>query len=163
MLKYVQAVAFLAFSPLLSAQLSLRNADVIKMVKAGLVEDLIITTVNASPGYYDTSVDGLANLKRAGVSDKEFSAIVQRAFHICFAGTDRDQLQGLQLSQMEDLLQKFHCGPQHSDQEPVPSAQAPPLADAMPRTPATRFVSSIRKVTLNLEFAPFAGQIAKVS
>jgi hypothetical protein len=150
MLKYVQVVAFLAFSPLLSAQLSLRNSDVIEMVKAGLGEDLIITTVNASPGYYDTSVDGLANLKRAGVSDKEFSAIVQRAFHICFAGTDQAQLQGLQLNQLEDLLQKFHCGPQHSDQQPVPSAQAPPLAHATPRTPVTISALSTSTVTLSL-------------
>jgi len=149
MRKYLQAVAFLAFSPLLSAQLALRNADVIKMVKAKLNEDLIITTVNASPGYYDTSVDGLANLKQAGVTDKEFSAIVQKAFHICFAGTDQDQLQDLKLSQMEDLLQTSHCGPQHSDQEPVPGAKAPPLADATPKNPVTRSLSSIREVTLN--------------
>ena len=131
--KYIPALAFLAFSPLLAAQLSLRNADVISMVKAGLNEDLIITTVNAAPGYYDTSVDGLANLKRAGATDKEFSAIVQKAFHICFAGTDRDQPQDLQLDQMEDLLQKFHCGP-HFDRQPAPAAQAPPHAVAAPPT-----------------------------
>ena len=133
MLKYFPAVVFLAFSPLLAAQLALRNADVIHMVKAGLNEDLIITTVNAAPTYYDTSVDGLANLKAAGVSDKEFSAIVQKAFHICFAGTEQERLQNLQQSQMEDLLQKFHCGP-HYDHTP-PAAKAPPVAATSPGAP----------------------------
>jgi hypothetical protein len=108
------AFAFLAFSPLLIAQLSLRNYDVIKMVKAGLGEDLVITVINASPGYYDTSQNGLAALKSAGVSDKIFSALVQRAFHICFAGTDRDQLRGLRIEQMEQLLQESGCGPKSS-------------------------------------------------
>jgi hypothetical protein len=135
--KYIPALTFLAFSPLLAAQLSLRNADVISMVKAGLNEDLIITTVNAAPGYYDTSVDGLANLKRAGVTDKEFSAIVQKAFHICFAGTENDRLEDLQLGQMEDQLQKFHCGP-HFDHQPTPAPQAPPTAFTAPTPPATR-------------------------
>jgi hypothetical protein len=105
----------LILSPLLAAQLSLRNADVIKLVKAGLDEDLIITTINASPGDYDTSASGLAALKSAGVSDKEFSAIIQRAFHICLAGTDRDRLQGLRLGQMVQLLQEYRCGPRHSN------------------------------------------------
>lgn len=112
------AFLFLAASLPLFAQLSLRNADVIKMVNAGLGEDLIITTVNAAPGYYDTSVDGLHALKSAGVTDKEFSAIVQKAFHICFAGTQKDHSEGLQLGEMEHLLQEFHCGPQHSNQLP---------------------------------------------
>jgi hypothetical protein len=118
------AVAFLA-SPLLAAQLSPRNDDIIKMVKARLGEDLIITVINASPGYYDTSTNGLAALKSAGVSDKVFSAIVQRAFQICFAGTGRDQTEGLKLGQMEKLLQKNGCGPQHSDAKPAPAAPAP--------------------------------------
>jgi hypothetical protein len=134
MLKYVLAFVFFAFSPFLEAQLSLRNADVIHMVKAGLGEDLIITTVNAAPGYYDTSVDGLANLQGAGVSDKELSAIVQKAFHICFAGTDQDHLEGLKQGQMENLLRKFHCGP-HLDQSPPPAAKAPPVAEGAPSAP----------------------------
>lgn len=124
--KCLQALAFLALSLPLCAQLSLRNIDVIKMVNAGLGEDLIITTVNAAPGYYDTSVDGLHNLRSEGVTDKELSAIVQKAFHICFAGTDQDRIEGLQLGQMEHLLQEFHCGPQRRDQPPPPMTQTAP-------------------------------------
>ncbi|HEY1901361.1 MAG TPA: hypothetical protein VGG56_02955 [Terracidiphilus sp.] len=162
MLRYIPAVVFLAFASLLSAQLSLRNADVIKMVKAGLNEDLIITTVNASPGYYDTSVDGLANLKQAGVTDKEFSAIVQKAYHICFAGTDQDQLQGLQLDQMEDLLQKFHCGP-HFDRQPAPGVKTAPLADAMPRIPLAMPAFSMRRATLNQSLTATSAALGKRS
>jgi len=113
MRKSFLALAFLASSPLLMAQLSLRNYDVVNMVKAGLGEDLIITVINASPGYYDTSPSGLAALKNAGVSDKIFSALVEKAYSICFAGTDRDQLRDLRLDQMEQLLQETGCGPHH--------------------------------------------------
>lgn len=115
MRKGIFIFAVMIFSPLLLlAQLSLRNYDVIHMVKAGLGEDLIITVINASPGYYDTSPSGLAALKSAGVSDKIFSALVQKAYHICFAGTDRDRLRGLRLDQMEQTLQEYGCGPKRA-------------------------------------------------
>ena len=123
------ALIFLAFSPLLVAQLAPRNEDIVKMVRAGLGEDLIITTINASPGYYDTSVAGLAALKTAGVTDKVLSALVHKAFQICFAGTGQDQVQGLTLGQMEKLLQDTGCGPQHSAVPPL-SAQVAPVPNA---------------------------------
>jgi hypothetical protein len=77
--KYILAIVFLAISPLLYAQLELNNAAVIKMVKAGLSDDLIITSVNLMPGSYDTSPDGLIALKSAGASDKVVGAIVTKA------------------------------------------------------------------------------------
>jgi hypothetical protein len=79
MRKQLLAVVFLACCPLLLAQQSLNNDSVIKLVKAGLSEDLIITTINASPGTFDTSANGLIALKSAGASDKVVSAIVLRA------------------------------------------------------------------------------------
>jgi hypothetical protein len=69
----------LAISPLLFAQQALNNDAVIKLVKAGLSDDLIVTTINASPGTYDTSPDGLIALKAAGASDKVVAAIVLKA------------------------------------------------------------------------------------
>ncbi|MGA2085883.1 MAG: DUF2846 domain-containing protein [Terracidiphilus sp.] len=62
-----------------SAQKALNNDSVIKLVKAGLSDDLIVSAINASPGTYDTSADGLIALKTAGASDKVLSAIVQKA------------------------------------------------------------------------------------
>lgn len=72
------AAAFLLTCPVLFAQQGLDNDAVVKLVKAGLSEDLIITTINGSSGTYDTSADGLIALKTAGVSDKEVAAIVMK-------------------------------------------------------------------------------------
>jgi hypothetical protein len=77
--KYILAIVFLVISPLLYAQLALNNEAVIKLVKAGLSDDLIITTVNVMPGSYDTTPDGLIALKSAGASDKVVGAIVSKA------------------------------------------------------------------------------------
>jgi hypothetical protein len=63
---------------LLGAQQTLNNEAIIKLVKAGLSEYLIITTINSQAGSYDTSTDGIIALKVAGVTDKVVSAIVQK-------------------------------------------------------------------------------------
>ncbi len=75
----VLTIALLLLCPLLFAQQALDNQSVIKLVKAGLSEDLIVTTINSSPGTYDTSADGLIALKKAGASDKVIAAIVVKA------------------------------------------------------------------------------------
>jgi hypothetical protein len=72
------AVLFLAFCPFLIAQQALSNDSIIKMVKAQLSDDVIVATINASPGAFDTSPDGLIALKQAGVSDKVIAAIVAK-------------------------------------------------------------------------------------
>jgi len=77
--KSILAFVFLALCPLLYAQQALNNDAVIKLVKAGLSDDLIVTTINSAPGSYNTSVDGLIALKSAGVSDKVVAAIVAKA------------------------------------------------------------------------------------
>ena len=61
------------------AQQTLNNDSVVKLMKAGFSEDLIITTINRSQGSYDTSVDGLIALKNAGMTNKEIAAIVAKA------------------------------------------------------------------------------------
>jgi hypothetical protein len=73
------ALVFLTFCPILVAQQALNNDSVIKLVKAGLSDDLIISTIDAQKGIYDTSADGLIALKGAGVSDKVVSAMVAKA------------------------------------------------------------------------------------
>jgi hypothetical protein len=73
------ALVFLVFCPLLVAQQALNNDSVIKLVKAGLSDDLVVSTINASPGAYDTSADGLIALKTAGVSDRVVATIVVKA------------------------------------------------------------------------------------
>jgi len=79
MRKILFAIIFLVITPLLFAQQSLNNDAVIKLVKGGLSDDLIISTINAQAGNYDTSPDALIALKAAGVSDNVVAAIVQKA------------------------------------------------------------------------------------
>jgi hypothetical protein len=71
------AVVFLAFCPLQFAQQAaggaaqeFNNDSVIKLIKAGLSDELIVSTINALAGAYDTSPDGLVALKAAHASDK---------------------------------------------------------------------------------------------
>lgn len=53
----------------------LTNGDVVKMVKAKLGEDIIISTVNSSASNFDTSVNGMVTLKEAGVSHAVIKAM----------------------------------------------------------------------------------------
>jgi hypothetical protein len=73
------ALVFLAACALLTAQQALNNDAIVKLVKAGLSDDLILSTIGAQAGTYDTSTDALIALKGAGVSDKVVAAIVAKA------------------------------------------------------------------------------------
>ena len=79
MRKSLLSFAFLLICPILPAQQTLDNAAVIKLAKAGLSDDLLVTTINASPGQFDTSPNGLIALKAAKLSDKVVAAIVLKA------------------------------------------------------------------------------------
>jgi hypothetical protein len=71
-------VAIFALCPILLAQ-GLDNNAIIKLAKAGMSDDVIVSTVNASQGNFDTSANGLIALKNAGVSDRVISALVLKA------------------------------------------------------------------------------------
>ncbi len=76
---YVVALSLLAALCLaVLAQETLTNESIIKMVKAGLGEDLILSMVNAQPGKYALGVDDMIALKGAGVSDKILSAMAKK-------------------------------------------------------------------------------------
>ena len=87
MRKAIIACLVLILSSALLAQQSLDNDAVIKLVKAGLSDDLIVTTINSSPGTYDTSANGLIALKKAGATDKVVAAIVVKASGASTSGT----------------------------------------------------------------------------
>jgi hypothetical protein len=78
-MRFILATIFLLSGPVLEAQTALNNEAVIKLIKAGLSDDLIVSVVNAVPGTYDTSTDGLIALKSAGAGDRVVSAIVLKA------------------------------------------------------------------------------------
>src|SRR6478736_4949755 len=76
--KRLLAFALLVFCSLLTAQQTLNNDGVIKMVKAGLSDDVVAAAVTSSPGTYDTSTEALVALKTAGVSDRVVAAILTK-------------------------------------------------------------------------------------
>lgn len=77
--KLMLFAAVVSLAGLLAGQQSMNNASVIKLAKAGLSDDVIISKINASPAAFDTSTDGLIGLKSAGVKDKVVAAIVVKA------------------------------------------------------------------------------------
>ena len=60
------------------AQATLTNDAILKMAKAGLGEDIILSTVKSQPGSYTTSPDDLIALKGAGLSDKVIAAMMEK-------------------------------------------------------------------------------------
>ncbi len=60
------------------AQTALTNDAIIKMVKAGLGEDIVVSTIKSQPARYTTGPDDLIALKGAGVSDKIIGAMMEK-------------------------------------------------------------------------------------
>lgn len=55
---------------------ALTNADVIKMVKGGLEESVVVAAIQSRPGNFDTSPDALIALHQAGVTKAELDAML---------------------------------------------------------------------------------------
>lgn len=68
-----------ALCPVMMGQKSqkpLSNADVIKMVKNGLPESVILSSIQSSAAHFDLSPNGLISLHKAGVSQKIMDAMM---------------------------------------------------------------------------------------
>lgn len=63
-----------------SAQDILTNESIVKLVKAGLGEELILSMVQNQPGKYSLTADDLVKLKESGVSEKILAVMVQKGF-----------------------------------------------------------------------------------
>jgi hypothetical protein len=72
------AACLVLASTLCAAQQVMDNAAVMKLAGSGLSEDLIVQTITASAGHYDTSTDALIALKKAGITDKEVGAMLTK-------------------------------------------------------------------------------------
>jgi hypothetical protein len=59
------------------AEGALRNEDIIKMAKAGFDDAIIIAKIGSSKCQFDTSTDGLIQLKQNGVSAAVLKALVE--------------------------------------------------------------------------------------
>src|ERR1700687_3871689 len=60
------------------AQETLTNESIIKLVKAGLSDDVIVNVVNLQPGKYSLSADDLIALKNANVSPRVITAMMNK-------------------------------------------------------------------------------------
>jgi hypothetical protein len=58
---------------------TMTNDSVLRMHNAGLADDLILQTISAQPGRYDTDPDSLIALKQAGLSDAILKAMASKA------------------------------------------------------------------------------------
>lgn len=79
MRKSILAIVLFVICPFLLAQQTLNNNEIVKMIKAGLSDDLIIASINAQPGVYDISGEGLVAFKASGASDKLLAAIIAKS------------------------------------------------------------------------------------
>src|ERR1700688_137080 len=62
-----------------AAQQPLTNEGIIKMVKGGLGEDIIVTVIERQPGTFSITADDLIRLKQAGATDKILAAMLRKA------------------------------------------------------------------------------------
>lgn len=61
------------------AQVALDNASIIKMVKGGVDEVVVLSMIKGQPGAYDVSADAVVELKREGVTSREIEAMTAKA------------------------------------------------------------------------------------
>jgi hypothetical protein len=54
----------------------LTNVDIVKMVKAGVPESVVLQSIQSGPGKYDVSPTGLVALQKAGVTQNEMNAML---------------------------------------------------------------------------------------
>jgi hypothetical protein len=65
--------------PAVSApQKTLTNSSIVRMVSAGLSDDLILQAIAAQPGQYTTDADSLIDLKDANVSERVITAMINK-------------------------------------------------------------------------------------
>lgn len=78
-MKHLRLYLICAFlTALLFGQQALTNDSVIKLVKAGMGDDVVVNMIDTQPGNFAVGVDDLIALKSAGVSDKVIAAMVVR-------------------------------------------------------------------------------------
>jgi hypothetical protein len=74
-----RTLVFLVFACLaVTAQDVLNNESIVKMVRAGLGEGVIVSMIQSQPGKYSLTADDMVSLKGQGVPDKVLAAMVTR-------------------------------------------------------------------------------------
>ncbi len=99
------------------AQKLLTNADVVKMVKGGLPESVILSEIKSSPSIFDLSPDALIHLHRAGISKRIMDAMMSAGSKEAAPGTPPPSADNPPPS-----------GASEAQPQPAPAAAAPPPA-----------------------------------
>src|SRR5579863_4245442 len=71
-------LAIFLFAASLAAQQALNNDSILKLVKSGIGDDLIVSMVQIQPGKYSLSADDVLKLKQGGVSEKVITAMTKK-------------------------------------------------------------------------------------
>src|ERR1700743_747323 len=76
-MKKIQVVlAVVFYAAMVLAQQTLSNDSVLKLVKAGMGDDLIVNMINSQPGSFALAADDVVALKAGGASDKVIGAML---------------------------------------------------------------------------------------
>ena len=75
---FTLAATLTLFLTVCFAQTVLTNDAILKMAKAGLGEEILVSTIKSQPGRYATTPDDLIALKGAGVTDKVIAAMMEK-------------------------------------------------------------------------------------
>lgn len=70
--------ALFAFTLFAAGQEVLTNDSIVKMVKAGLGEGIVVSMIQNQPGKYSLTTDDLVKLKQEGISEKILAAMVTK-------------------------------------------------------------------------------------
>lgn len=75
-----------------AASMTLTNASVVKLVRAGFREKTVIAIIGARPVNFDLTPERLIDLKKSGVSERVILAMLARAEAVEFASDDWDDM-----------------------------------------------------------------------
>jgi hypothetical protein len=145
------AVLLLSWSSLLIAQQIMTNDSIVKLAKAGLSDELIVSTINASPGKFDVTTDGIIALKHGGVSDKVVSVILLKAI-----GNAPSSEPHPAVDQHPATVQSTSLQNEHSAVSPVADA---PIATRPPYAPESASVPGWGRISpgVRVVIAPMGG------
>jgi hypothetical protein len=69
---------FLLSTSIVLAQESMNDESILKLVKSGIGDDLIVSMVQNQPGKYSLSPDDVVRLKQAGISERILTAMAKK-------------------------------------------------------------------------------------
>ena len=133
----------------------LTNADVIRMVRAGITESVIVHSIQSATKQFDFSPAGMQTLQQAQVSPAVLAAMCDGSTHSCPQGLGNTPATaaGTSMKGQVDPGGQVSLNPQ-----PLPSGQRLNNADVIKMlrggVPESVIISSIQSATRSFDFSP---------